>query len=103
MTSGHDANTNYRPFLLPTSSSTDTLGDSEDWTATVDLDRATSFAASVFGQEPLRVLILYGSLRERRVIICAFFGLCIISLSTEQVILETTGIRGRSHVASNGM
>jgi hypothetical protein len=36
-----------------------------DWTEDIDLEAATSLSKRVWGDEPLRVLVLYGSLRQR--------------------------------------
>lgn len=44
----------------------------EDWTASLDLSRAVAAARASFGPAPLRVLVLYGSLRQRLVLrLCA--------------------------------
>lgn len=59
----------YKPHLLPIVPGAEVGPDGpyqeDDWTADVDLERATSFSRSVWGVERLRVLVLYGSLRQR--------------------------------------
>lgn len=59
----------YEPFLLPVVPGAETGPNGphveEDWTADLDLNTATAFSRSVWGDHSLRVLVLYGSLRER--------------------------------------
>ena len=59
----------YRQFLLPSVPGSE-IGPSGpiqevDWTANLDLSTASQLASAVFETNPLRVLVLYGSLRER--------------------------------------
>lgn len=64
-----DADSRYRIHLLPDVPGSEQGLDTpeEDWTLSLDLERASDMATSVFGTTPLRVLVLYGSLRERSV------------------------------------
>jgi hypothetical protein len=59
----------HKPFLLDVVPGAETGPDGpyqeEDWTRDVDLQGATTFSRGVWGEERLRVLVLYGSLRER--------------------------------------
>jgi hypothetical protein len=59
----------YRPHLLPIIPGADHDANGpiieDDWTADLELTQATALADKVFGTEPLRVLVLYGSLRHR--------------------------------------
>jgi hypothetical protein len=59
----------YRPHLLPIVPGAEVGPDGthqeEDWTHNIDLKEATALSLRVWGAEPLRVLVLYGSLRER--------------------------------------
>ena len=66
MTTGPDF---YRPHLLPivpgAENGPEGPYEEPDWTRYVDLHEATSLSQKVWGDEPLRVLVLYGSLRQR--------------------------------------
>lgn len=60
----------YQPFLLSpipgAENDGNSLAVSEDWTADLDLDRAKEFAVNNTGTKGrLRILVLYGSLRQR--------------------------------------
>jgi arsenic resistance protein ArsH len=59
----------YKPHLLPVVPGAETGPDGPyeeaDWTANLDLSGATAFSQGVWGERKLRVLVLYGSLRER--------------------------------------
>ena len=61
MDNGADDDTRYRPFLL------DEKTRSSDWISALELDTATEMARQNFlaTSQPLRVLVLYGSLRTR--------------------------------------
>ena len=62
-------NDSYRPYLLPIipGAEHDAQGPitDDDWTISLDLSRVMALAQDVFASQPLRVLVLYGSLRER--------------------------------------
>ena len=47
----------YRPFALPPGA--------PDWVAELELDGAMALGTASAGAGPLRVLVLYGSLRQR--------------------------------------
>ena len=61
----------YKPHLLPIVPGAETGPDGPyeeaDWTTDLDLSGATTFSQGVWGERKLRVLVLYGSLRERYV------------------------------------
>lgn len=69
----------YEPFLLPVVPGAESGPDGpyieDDWTEGLDLDTATAFSQSVWGKEKLRVLVLYGSLRERSVLLPSVIAL----------------------------
>jgi arsenic resistance protein ArsH len=62
----------YKPHLLPVVPGAESGENGPytevDWTADLDLSGATTFSQGVWGDEKLRVLVLYGSLRERYVV-----------------------------------
>ena len=59
----------YKPHLLPVVPGAEQGPDGPytepDWTQDLDLSGATTFSKGVWGEKKLRVLVLYGSLRER--------------------------------------
>ena len=59
----------YKPHLLPVVPGAEQGPDGPytepDWTQDLDLSGATTFSEGVWGEKKLRVLVLYGSLRER--------------------------------------
>jgi hypothetical protein len=59
----------YKPHLLPVVPGAEQGPDGPytepDWTQNLDLSGATTFSKGVWGEKKLRVLVLYGSLRER--------------------------------------
>jgi hypothetical protein len=59
----------YRPFLLSPVPGAELVDGapavSEDWTAELDLITAVQFARAALRGRQLKVLVLYGSLRER--------------------------------------
>ena len=61
----------YKPHLLPIVPGAEIEPDGPheelDWTQNLDLSSATTFSEGVWGEKKLRVLVLYGSLRERYV------------------------------------
>ena len=59
--SGPDAD-GYKPFLAGLD--TAATPQESDWTRSLDLAGATSFSRGVWGEDQLRVLVLYGSLRQ---------------------------------------
>lgn len=55
----------YRPFLAKAAGETE----ADDWTAALELDTVRQMVEAIGSDLPqLRILILYGSLRERRVV-----------------------------------
>lgn len=69
MENGADDDTRYRPFLL------DEKTRSSDWISALELDTVTEIAQKDLQatRQPLRVLVLYGSLRKRCVYMTLFF------------------------------
>jgi hypothetical protein len=65
----YGSNDSYRPYLssiIPGAEHNESGPIIDDnWTISLDLSRATAFANDIFASQPLRVLVLYGSLRER--------------------------------------
>jgi hypothetical protein len=59
----------YKPHLLPivpgAEAGPNGTYEEPDWTENLDLSGATTFSQGVWGEKKLRVLVLYGSLRER--------------------------------------
>jgi hypothetical protein len=59
----------YKPHLLPIVPGAEVGPDGphteHDWTTDLDLEGATTFSKAVWGEKKLKVLVLYGSLRDR--------------------------------------
>lgn len=53
----------YRPFLLPAPA----LDAAPDWTADLELDTISSLLRDSSSSTPMKLLVLYGSLRQRYV------------------------------------
>jgi hypothetical protein len=60
----------YQPFLLSPIPGAELVSgvpavDQSDWTSQLDLGTAIDFSKQVWGDHALKIMVLYGSLRER--------------------------------------
>ena len=90
----------YKPHLLPVVPGAETGPDGPyeepDWTTNLDLSGATNFSQGVWGDKKLRVLVLYGSLRER------YANTCGVN-ADDQIILQFDGIRSGTTARQDGL
>jgi hypothetical protein len=93
----------YKPHLLPVVPGAEQGPDGPytepDWTQDIDLSGATTFSKGVWGEKKLRVLVLYGSLRER----CVCLLGPSVSESDSQVIFQTHGSRSSKTARQDGL
>lgn len=95
-----DCDLRYRPFLL------DEKTRSTDWISELELDTATGMAQQdlLVTSEPLRVLVLYGSLRKRSGFVPVGRGGATADADVRiQIVLEADGVRSLTHSPPPGV